>query len=186
MFFLRVIFGAWNHPFYTAFIGIGLALARLNTGCAWKAGAPLLGWLLAMFVHSLHNTLAIFVEDLGTLVLLFLVDWLGWIFMAAIAFYAVWREKKWIQTHLKSEVQAGALTQSQYEVVISPWRRFLAMFNAIGQGRFRDTQRFYHLCVELAYKKHQFDRVGETRGNPAALIEQLREEVQQLSPRAVV
>ena len=45
--FIRVILVGWQHPFYTAFIGIGLAMARLNRNWLVKIIAPLLGLALA-------------------------------------------------------------------------------------------------------------------------------------------
>jgi Predicted membrane protein len=41
--FIRVILVGWQHPFYTAFFGIGLAIARLNKNWLIKIGAPIWG-----------------------------------------------------------------------------------------------------------------------------------------------
>src|SRR4030043_1500464 len=49
MFFVRVILVGWQHPFYTAFIGIGLAVSRLSRNTSIKIMAPLMGWSLAVF-----------------------------------------------------------------------------------------------------------------------------------------
>jgi RsiW-degrading membrane proteinase PrsW (M82 family) len=49
--FVRVFLVGWQHPFYTAFFGIGLAMARLNRNMAVKILAPLFGLGLAMFTH---------------------------------------------------------------------------------------------------------------------------------------
>ncbi len=55
--FLRGILGGWDHPMWTAFTGIGLAAARLTRNTAVKLTAPMGGWLVAVLLHSLHNTL---------------------------------------------------------------------------------------------------------------------------------
>ncbi|MEK6220701.1 MAG: PrsW family intramembrane metalloprotease, partial [Chloroflexota bacterium] len=123
LFFLRVVFGAWNHSFFTAFTGIGLAIARLNKNTLVKIGAPIIGIGLAMFTHSVHNSLASFVEGLGGLVLIFVVDWIGWLFMGAIILWAINREKKWIQFQLKEEVINGVISLAQYKIVSSAWKR---------------------------------------------------------------
>jgi RsiW-degrading membrane proteinase PrsW (M82 family) len=186
LFLLRVIFGAWNHPFYTAFTGISLAITRLNKNVGVRLIAPGIGLGLAMFTHFVHNTLATFVEGLGGLTLVFMVDWLGWLFMIGVILWAIGREKQWLQTQLKEEVGNGVLSDAQYKVAVSALRRSYALFNALLDGKFGDTRRFYMQCTELAYKKYQFGQVGETRGNPATLIEQLRENVKRLAPRAAV
>ena len=43
MFFVRVILVGWQHPFYTAFIGIGLAISRLSRNTSIKIIAPIIG-----------------------------------------------------------------------------------------------------------------------------------------------
>lgn len=184
LFLLRVVFGAWNHPFYTSFTGIGLAIARLNRTPWIKYLAPLAGWLLSVFSHFLHNTLAIFVESFETLALLVLVDWVNWLVMAAVVVWAIWREKRWILDQLQEEVANGVLSPAQYRVAASRFQRTFAHLTGLGLGRYQDTRRFYDLCTELAYKKHQFARLGESQDNPQQLIEQLRAQVQQLSEKA--
>jgi RsiW-degrading membrane proteinase PrsW (M82 family) len=186
LFFLRVIFGAWNHASYTAFTGIGLAITRLSKSCLVKTLAPVGGLLIAMFVHFLHNTLSVFVEGVGGLVFVFIVDWLGWLFIIIIILWATSREKKWIKIHLQEEVANGLLTPGQFKVASSAWNRGMAKLNALFSGGYWDTRKFYQLCTELAYKKYQYTQVGETRGNTQEMIEKLRGEVGRLSSRAKI
>ena len=54
--FIRVVLVGWQHPFYTAFIGIGLAITRLTRNPAVRLAALLTGLSLAIFLHSFHNT----------------------------------------------------------------------------------------------------------------------------------
>src|SRR5512136_475290 len=79
--FIRIILVGWQHPFYTAFIGIGLAVARLNRSWFIRIVAPLLGLILAMFTHAFHNTLASLTSGPGGMVLGTVFDWTGWLFM---------------------------------------------------------------------------------------------------------
>jgi hypothetical protein len=186
LFFLRVIFGAWNHVSYSAFTGIGLAITRLSKSCVVKTIAPVGGLFLAMFVHFLHNTLAEFVEGFGGLFFVLVVDWLGWLFLLIIILWATRQEKKRIKTYLADEVRGGYLTSGQFKVASSAWNRGMASLNALFRGGYRDTRKFYQLCTELAYKKYQYNKVGETRGNTKEMIEKLRDEVERLSPRAKI
>lgn len=82
LFVLRVILGGWGHAVYTAFIGVGLAAGRLYRGPAInKLIFPLIGLIVAIFLHALHNGMAVFLAGsagLGGLAALLLVDWLGW------------------------------------------------------------------------------------------------------------
>lgn len=75
LFGLRVLLGAWDHPFYTAFIGIGLAVARMTSAPGLRIVAPIAGWGAAVFVHSLHNTLATLSSVVPAIAaLMFMVD----------------------------------------------------------------------------------------------------------------
>ena len=179
--FIRNILVGWQHPFYTAFIGIGLAIARLNQRTLVKLLAPVAGWSLAVFTHSLHNTIAHFIRDLSGLAFSTLVDWTGWFFMFLVIVWAIFRERNFLRRYLRDEVALGTITKGQYQTACSAWSMGLARFNSLTAGRYRNTHRFYHLCSELAHKKRQFDTLGEERGN-SAMIDKIRTELAHLSP----
>lgn len=182
--FIRVVLVGWQHPFYTAFIGIGLAITRLRRDPLTRLVALLSGLSLAVFLHSLHNTLASLVRGFGGFVLGTAIDWSGWIFMLLLVLWAAYREQQWIVTHLREEVSLGSLTPVQYQTACSAWSQGLARFGALLNGRFQATSRFYQLCAELAYKKHQFSTLGDEGGN-FSRIEKIRSELTRLSPLAL-
>ncbi|MDH5505784.1 MAG: PrsW family intramembrane metalloprotease [Anaerolineae bacterium] len=183
LFFLRVIFGAWNHAAFTAFTGIGLGLARLSRSKMIQIGAPLAGFSLAMFAHFLHNTIASLIKSFGGLIGLFFVDWFGWLFMGGLILWALWHERSWIRDQLKEEVLTGLITQQQYQTAVSAWARAFKRLRALPEGRYGETRRFFQLCTELAYKKHQLARLGE-EGGDMAIIQSLREEIGRLAEKA--
>jgi hypothetical protein len=74
------------------------------------------------------------------------------------------REKKWIETHLASEVASGVLTSSQYQDVLSWRKRLQRVWRALGRGgwrRARLQRRLAQAATELAFKKHR-RHAGET------------------------
>jgi len=182
--FVRVILVGWQHPFYTSFTGIGLAVARLSKFVWLKAIAPFIGFALALFTHSFHNLLAHFIQGLGGLALSTLIDWSGWAVMFIFILWALYREQKWLSTHLREEVSLGTITTAQYLVSCSGFRQFLARLNALFSGHYRATHRFYLLTAELAYKKQQFATLGDEGGN-TQIINKLRIDLAQLSPKAL-
>lgn len=166
LFVLRVILGGWGHAVYTACIGVGLAVARLRPGLAVKLLAPLLGWLAAVLLHALHNTMAVVsVEALGGVGLLatLLVDWTTWAATFGVLIWALFRERRWMKTYLAEEVQRGIISPEHYRVACS----LRAQFGARLRGR--QANHFYELCAELAQKKHQLARLGEERDNSARI-----------------
>jgi hypothetical protein len=177
VFFLRVILNAWSHASYTAFTGIGFAAARLSNNPGLKFLAPLLGLFSAMFVHFLHNTFLVFVESLGGMVLVYLSDWLGWLFISAIILWAVLRERKWIMEQLKDEIASGLITEEDYRTTLSPLRRSLATASQLSSGRFRATRDFYRSAAELAFKKQHAFLLGEASPESQRVIDNLRREI---------
>ena len=185
LFFLRVVLGIWDHPFYTSFIGIGLALSRLSRSSAVRWLAPPAGWAAALGFHSLHNTLAALSERMPALGgVMFLLDWGGWLFMSVLILLSIQREGRLVGTHLAEEVELGRLTIPQYRTAVSSWARSGACLRALTCGRLRATSRFYQVCGELAHKKEQLARLGD-EGCNTALVEQLRRELAGLSERAM-
>jgi len=178
LFVLRVVLGGWGHAVYTAFIGIGLAMARLNHGCAVKLLAPLLGWTVAVFLHGLHNfmaSLAAAAESLGLFGATLLVDWTGWAAVFGIVLWEIARERRWMRQYLADEVERGTLSPAHFLVACSLRAQLAARLRS-GAAR-----RFYETCAELAHKKRQLATLGEERGNTAR-IERLRAELARLAP----
>lgn len=178
LFFLRVILGGWGHAVYTAFIGIGLAAARLNPNPIAKLLFPIIGLGVAIFLHALHNGMAVFLvgaAGLSGFVALLLVDWFSWIVALGVVIWAIRREQRWMQDQLRDEVAMGVLSQAQYEAACS----IMGQSRARLQGR--NARRFYNACANLAQKKHQLARFGEESGN-SARVAQWRTEVARLSP----
>ncbi len=181
--FIRVIIVGWQHPFYTAFFGIGLAVARLNRNTLTRVAAPLLGLGMAIFTHSLHNTLAtIPVFGELTCVLGTLLDWSGWLFMGLFILYMIWREGRLLTLHLREEVQAGLISPAQYKTAASTLGQSMAKLAALFGGNYTATTRFYQICGELAHKKEQLHKVGNESNN-TGIIAAYRAELAKLAPR---
>ncbi len=185
LFVVRIVMGIWDHPFYTAFIGIGLAMSRLSRSSAVRWLAPPAGWCVALGFHSLHNTLATLSEGTPAFgALMFLIDWSGWLFMGILILVLIRREGRLLGTHLKEEMDAGRLSPSQYRTAASSWARVGARLRSLFQGRMKATRRFYQVCGELAHKKEQLARMGD-EGRNTVLIDRLRTELAGLSGQAV-
>jgi len=180
---IRVLIVGWQHPFYTSFTGIGLAAARLSKSSTVKILAPLAGLTAAVFTHSAHNLIASVVPGLGGFVFGSLLDWLGWALMFAFVLYRIYAERRLLVHHLQEEIALGILTAPQYQTACSPWSRTTAQINALFNGRYTATRRFYRLCGELAHKKYQLASLGDEQGN-LEIIHRLRAEMQSLSPNA--
>ncbi len=183
MVIVRVLLVGWQHPFYTAFIGIGLALARLNRSWAVRLGAPLIGWLVAVSLHALHNGMASLLQGAAGRAVGLLWDWSGWVLMFAFILFMINRERQTLRSALREEVDLGIISPGQYNTACSAWSQTGARLGALGSGRYGETSKFYQLCGELSHKKNQLARMGEEHGN-SQIIDRLRNELRGLSPRA--
>lgn len=185
LWFVRVVLGAWDHPFYTAWTGLGLAATRLARSAMLRVLAPPAGWLMAVATHAVHNGLATAASATNGLgALMFLLDWMGWFLIAAVLLAAVWRERRMLRLQLADEVSRGILDDQQYRTAFSVRPQLGAPLRALFSGRLLATRRFYRLCGELAHKKQQLARLGD-EGGTAVLIDELREEMRRLAPMAV-
>lgn len=178
--FVRIILVGWQHPFYTAFIGIGLAVVRRNRSLLLKLIVLITGWFAAIFTHAVHNTIAEIGSGPGGLVFGTALDWTGWSLMFLVILWAIAQEKNGIRRHLREEVLLGNLSEDQYRIASSAWSQSRARFGALFSGRYQTTNSFYQTCAELAHKKQHLESLGEEYGN-SAIIEQLRSTLRRLS-----
>lgn len=175
--FIRVILVGWMHAFFTAFTGIGFAVARTNKNMLIKSIAPFAGLGIAISIHAFHNTFGGLIGGLGGLAAGTFVDWIGWALMLGFIIWLVNHERSIVKNHLQAEVFSGMITQAQYQKALSPWNMTIAGLSG------RATARFYQVCGELAHKKEQLTKHGDESGN-LVIIERLRVELASLSPHA--
>jgi RsiW-degrading membrane proteinase PrsW (M82 family) len=183
--FIRVFLVGWQHPFYTAFIGIGLAKARFQRNIGLQLLFPSLGWGLAVALafYAVHNTLANLASGIGGILFMTALDWFGWFLMFLFILWTIYREKQGIKKNLAEEVTLGVITPSQHRKAHSARAQFQARVTALFSGNYRATHRFYSLTAELAHKKEQHIKMGEESGN-TIIISRLREELLKLSAQA--
>ncbi len=180
--FVRVILVGWQHPFYTAFIGIGLAATRLNKNVWVKLLAPIIGWMVAIFAHAIHNTIATVLTGLPGLAIGTLFDWGGWFLMFLLILWAIRRVQLRMKKYLRAEVIEEIISKAQYKTACSAWSQSFARLSALFNGKYRVTRDFYQLCSELAHKKYQLDYFGDEKGNQK-IIDETRQKLVALAPK---
>jgi RsiW-degrading membrane proteinase PrsW (M82 family) len=177
--FLRAVIFGLNHALFTSMTGLGIAVARLSRKNLVKFTAPVAGWMAAMFLHFMHN-LSASIGGILCLVALFNA-WGGVILTLLIIIWALVQEQRWIKKYLEEEVALGTLSPAQYQIACSNLKRFghrwSLLFSHGPTGYYR-AGRFYRNCSELAYKKHHFATLQDSRSQ--ALSEKLRGEIRGL------
>ncbi len=174
---LRTVVFGLNHAFYTSLTGIGFGIARHSKKGFVRFFAPVAGLILAIAAHVVHNTTVTFAETAPALCCLgLLADYGGIAFVLAVIVLTIRQERQWIVEQLQGEIETGTLTQQQYDIAVSPARRFSARTGSLFSGgvrSWRELGRYFHVLTELAFKKHAHQRRGED-GAPQAEIDVLR------------
>ena len=171
-----------NHALFTACTGVGFGLAR-NSRQLWKKLLfPVLGWIMSMVLHGIHNGGAVLAEATSYLSCLALtaVDWMGVLAMLVLIIVATRRESRWFQ-ELTSEIAAGVITQDEYQIASRYRTRFTRGWQVLirhGPLAWFRWSKFVQMIVDLAYKKHQKKVAGEGE-RTERLIADLRQRIAQ-------
>lgn len=180
--FIRVLLVGWMHPFFTAFTGIGLAVARTSKNMLVKIIAVPAGYTIAVMLHAFHNTFSSVIGGAGGFFLGIFADYVGYAFMIGFIIWIISRERNILKKQLVEEVTSGAISQKQYNSAVSFFQTNVHLA-ALTSGTLRSTSRFYQVLGELAHKKEQLAKFGDEKGN-TQIIEKLRAELVQLAPLA--
>ncbi len=185
-FILRGVLAPFSHVLFTSMTGIGCGIARETHRRAVKLFAPLAGYVGAMFLHALWNTLASFSNRVFFAGYLILQVPLFLAFVGLIV-YLVRREGRILRETLELEVKRGLITQQQLDTVVSVFRRTGWVWSALGNTRVLNARRQFlravaklGLChwhvacaVQAQTETQSFTLVGRLQ----AEIFQLRQEV---------
>jgi RsiW-degrading membrane proteinase PrsW (M82 family) len=178
---IRVVLVGWMHPFFTAFTGIGLAIARISRNTLVKLIAIPAGYSVAVLTHAFHNTFSSIIGGGGGFILGLIADYFGYAFMLGFIIWMITHERNILSKHLVEEVNSGSISRAQYNNAISFFQTNVHL-SALASGTFRSTSRFYQVLGELVHKKDQLSRMGD-EGRNTQMIEQLRMEMNLLAPK---
>ncbi len=161
LFVIRTIMAGLGHASFTAVAGLGIGLAVETRNPAVKVFAPIAGWIGAMVLHGLHNSLVTFwaADGLG-LVIKILLFWLINLLYFFLLIGLVLRDRRIVLAGLAEEV--GRVIH-HFELVrtTSGWM-FLPFWNLFSlmdaPGGYLAARRKQLALVELAFLKRRLGR----------------------------
>lgn len=164
---IRGFFAPFSHPLFTSLTGIGLGLARQSTNIAVKLLTPVIGLLMAIFMHSIWNGSAVFGGG-GVFVLTYILVMVpAFIILLVVISLALRREGQVVREFLVVDLDRGVLTREEYEQLGSIVGRMGSSFRAFSQSGvkgWRARRRFNQLASELAFHRSRVSRgVHSTR-----------------------
>ena len=158
---IRGFFAPFSHPLFTSMTGIGLGLARQSTNIAVKILTPIVGLMMAIFMHSIWNGSATFGGG-GVFLLTYIVVMIpAFIIMLVVIGFALRREGQTVREYLVIDLERGFLTQEEYKALGSILGRMGSSYNSFsrsGMKGWRARRRFNQLASELAFHRSRVAR----------------------------
>src|SRR5690349_9944906 len=161
IFIIRGFFAPFSHPLFTSMTGIGLGLARQSTNMFVKIVTPIIGLLMAIFMHSIWNGSAVFGGGPIFLLTYIVVMVPAFVIMLVVIGFALHREGKMVRQFLVVDLDRGFLTREEYDQVGTIFGRMGSSFKALSQGGYkgwRARKRFNQLASELAFHRSRVSR----------------------------
>lgn len=158
---IRGFFAPFSHPLFTSLTGIGLGLARQSNNLAVKLVTPVVGLLMAIFMHSVWNGSAVFGGGAIFVLTYILVMVPAFVIMLVIIGVALRREGQVVREFLVIDLERGMLTREEYDQLGSIVGRMGSSFTALskaGVKGWRARMRFNQLASELAFHRSRVSR----------------------------
>lgn len=161
LFVIRGVFSPFAHPFFTAFIGIGLGIAVTTRRRELQIAAPLVGYALAVGAHSLWNASLLLDGGSGALATYFVLMVPGFLIMAGFAIWSRRREGALLAEALTDCARRGFLHPQEVPWLARiPARRASRRHAAsVGGEAALDAMKLYQAeAIELGFLHHRFLR----------------------------
>ncbi len=158
---IRGFFAPFSHPLFTSLTGIGLGLARQSSNVAVKVLTPIVGLLMAIFMHSIWNGSAVLGGGPLFILTYLIVMVPAFLIILIVILVALRREGQVVREFLVVDRERGLLTQEEYKQLGSIVGRMGSSFNALsssGVRGWRSRMRFNQLASELAFHRSRVSR----------------------------
>lgn len=190
-FVIRGFFAPFSHPLFTSMTGIGLGLSRQSTNIAVKVLTPIVGFMMAVFMHSIWNGSAVFGGGPVFVLTYIMVMVPAFLIMLIVIGFALRREGQVVRQFLVVDLNRGFLTREEYDQLGSIFGRMGSSLRSLSQSGvtgWRARMRFNQLASELAFHRNRISRGVYATGHDvsaqeAAYLQALQELINQLRPR---
>ena len=203
LFALRGILSPFAHVTFTAMTGIGCGVSRESHRGFVKVVAPVIGYVFAVMLHAVWNTLAMYSADLlqelgliwvcknvgfserGEIVLCgFLVSYAVLqvpLFLAFVCFalYTMYRQSKILREMLALDIARGLIPQEHGDTAVSAFKSSAWLLGGLFTGKFRARSRYLRAIGKLGLSYWHIQRATAAQGETASFQQNpiLREEV---------
>jgi len=160
-FFIRGFLAPFSHPLFTSMTGIGLGLARQTRNMVVKFITPVVGLLMAIFMHSIWNGSGRIFGGGVFLLTYILIMVPAFVILLVVIGIALHREGQLVRQFLLCDLERGILTRQEYDQLGSIFGRLGSSFNALtqnGMKGWRTRMKFNQMASELAFYRCRVSR----------------------------
>ncbi len=161
LFIVRCVFSPFAHPFFTAFIGIGIGIAVGSPSKAVRVLAPILGYIVAVGAHAAWNGSLMLDDGRNAVATYFFLMVPAFLLLTGFAIWSRRREGKVLTTALGDCAQRGFLDPAEIPWLSRiPARRFARRYaEKVGGKEARRTMVAYqNEAVELGFLHSRYLR----------------------------
>ncbi len=161
LFIIRCIFSPFAHPFFTAFIGIGIGIAVGARSKAVRVIAPIIGYLLAVGAHAAWNGSLMLDDGRNALATYIFLMVPAFLLLTGFAIWSRRREGNVLTTALSDCAQRGFLDPAEIPWLARiPARRFARRYaeRVGGKDARRAMVAYQNEAVELGFLHSRFLR----------------------------
>ncbi|MBW8750485.1 MAG: PrsW family intramembrane metalloprotease [Propionibacteriales bacterium] len=187
LFVVRGVFSPFAHPFFTAFIGIGVGIAVSSRSRVVHVVAPAVGYAFAVGAHALWNASLLLDDGSGALGTYFVLMVPAFLVLVGFAIWARRREGAVLAAALTDCARRGFLHPNEIPWLARlPARRECRRYAAsVGGDEARNAMKLYQTeAIELGFLHHRFLR-GTAPPNYRELGEQHVQRMYLLRPHLI-
>lgn len=187
---LRGMIAPFSHPLFTSMTGIGLGWSRQSNNGFIKLVAPVIGFMLAIFLHATWNGTATYGGAAGFFAAYFLIMGPAFIVTLMVIFFSLRREGRIVRQFLYADYQRGFFDALEYEKLCTIRGRMGLSWKAMGASGYsgwRARMRCNQIASELAFHRSRVARgfgrdPQEAQDRENAYLYSLHELRQKLNP----
>jgi RsiW-degrading membrane proteinase PrsW (M82 family) len=161
IFVLRGMAAPFSHPLFTSMTGIGLGWSRQSDNGFVKVVMPVLGFMLAIFLHATWNGSATYGRGVGFFVAYFMIMGPAFVITLMVVFFSLRREGSLVRQFLYPDFQSGVFDNHEYEKLCSVRGRMGMSWKALkttGYSGWRARMRCNQIASELAFHRSRVAR----------------------------
>ena len=161
IFILRGMIAPFSHPLFTSMTGIGLGCSRQSNNGFIKVVAPVMGFMLAIFLHATWNGTATYGGAAGFFAAYFLIMGPAFIVTLMVIFFSLRREGRIVRQFLYADFQRGFFDAQEYDKLCTIRGRMGLSWKAMsarGYSGWRARMRCNQIASELAFHRSRVAR----------------------------